>query len=611
MPQHQHYHHMHQQGHTANSFPAMPGQALPPGQLPLPAAYGVTPGFGGPAVHPAIAAQQQQHRIAHMLALQQQQRMVDAQAPQRGQARASATATPIPGQNYPHGRPVPSPQPFDFSQNPPVPIPAANAGNPPPAAAAGAPQALVNVQSWSFSFTQPPTGGPLDSIQVQNMLGLADMQQPVNGAPPRGAGQPASTGNASGSVAPDSIPAPGTSDAAAIPAAGHGVDDSSAAATGSDGISANLPQPALQGQPEVYILSSPSGPRGLLINQASAEMYYTPIAGTPNIRPPGPFGPGFFVPPMPTAGNGLSQPVMQFRHRFQGRVPNGPVPDAPAPGEPRHVANQDGENPVLAPDAAAAGAPRAPAHPANPPAAGAIAAIWPHIWLLIRLSMFVWWFTSGDSSWYRWITIFSLALAILIINTGLLNGVAEQIWNPLRQHLEGLLPLGDGNGNRNAAQNPPAPPAQAAEQNGAGGAAQRAVDTVPAAAAVAPATAEPDPADTAARLLAQRRDANGNWLMAQVRRVERASLLFLASIAPGVAERHIAHLEEEARAAERRQREAEEEAARQAAAAAEASAATAASEDGAEAGPREIGEASNAETAVAGDEAVAAVEYGN
>lgn len=52
-----------------------------------------------------------------------------------------------------------------------------------------------------------------------------------------------------------------------------------------------------------------------------------------------------------------------------------------------------------------------------------------------------------------------------------------------------------------------------------------------------------------------------SWFTAQVRRIERAGLLFLASIAPGVAERHIANLEAETRAEEARRREEEEAAA--------------------------------------------------
>lgn len=79
---------------------------------------------------------------------------------------------------------------------------------------------------------------------------------------------------------------------------------------------------------------------------------------------------------------------------------------------------------------------------------------------------------------------------------------------------------------------------------------------------------EPNPEDMARRLVAQHQGPE-SWIISQVRRLERAGLLFLASIAPGVAERHIANLEAAARA-ERERREAE---AAAAAAAAEAAAA--------------------------------------
>lgn len=92
--------------------------------------------------------------------------------------------------------------------------------------------------------------------------------------------------------------------------------------------------------------------------------------------------------------------------------------------------------------------------------------------------------------------------------------------------------------------------------------------------------AEPDPAQTAARLVPQRRGADDGWFRGHVRRVERASLLFLASIAPGVAERHIANLEAEARRVAREQREAEEAAANAASAAAAAASAAASNEEG-------------------------------
>jgi hypothetical protein len=76
-----------------------------------------------------------------------------------------------------------------------------------------------------------------------------------------------------------------------------------------------------------------------------------------------------------------------------------------------------------------------------------------------------------------------------------------------------------------------------------------------------------------ARRLVAQHQGQDNWVLSQVRRLERAGLLFLASIAPGVAERHIANLEAAARA-ERERREAEAREAEAAAAAAAAAVAT-------------------------------------
>lgn len=56
---------------------------------------------------------------------------------------------------------------------------------------------------------------------------------------------------------------------------------------------------------------------------------------------------------------------------------------------------------------------------------------------------------------------------------------------------------------------------------------------------------EPDPAEAAARILAQRRQ-NPGWVFTQLRRAEHATVLFLASLIPGVGERHIAAREAEA-----------------------------------------------------------------
>lgn len=154
--------------------------------------------------------------------------------------------------------------------------------------------------------------------------------------------------------------------------------------------------------------------------------------------------------------------------------------------------------------------------------------LWPQLWLLFRLALFVWFFTNPNASWSRWFTIICIAFFIFILSTGVLNGVPEHIWRPLGRHLENLIPL-DPRAAQRADQN---------QENGAQG-----------------ENREPNPADMAARLIAENQGHDG-WLMTQIRRLERAGLLFLASIAPGVAERHIANLEATARI-DRERREAE------------------------------------------------------
>jgi hypothetical protein len=163
---------------------------------------------------------------------------------------------------------------------------------------------------------------------------------------------------------------------------------------------------------------------------------------------------------------------------------------------------------------------------------------WPHLWLLFRLALFVWFFTSPNASWSRWLTIIVIAVFIFVLSTGVLNGVPDHVWRPLGRHLENLIPL------------------DPRRRQGIAGPEQQ--DEQP--------RQDPDPTEMARRLVAQHQGQD-NWVLSQVRRLERAGLLFLASIAPGVAERHIANLEAAARA-ERERREAETREAEAAAAAA-------------------------------------------
>jgi len=286
----------------------------------------------------------------------------------------------------------------------------------------------------------------------------------------------------------------------------------------------------------VYLLSSPQGPRALLIN--NSDTFYTPRGPSRRRR---------HDSPAPVQG---AQADARLPPRFQG-LPEFRNRNVGRRFRLGRQAQAQGQNPLQPVDAQA--------H-ANPGAGALFAQIGPILWLIVRLAGFIWFFTAGNNSWARFFTVTALAIGVFLINTGIFNGIAEQLWGPIRRHIETLIPLAGPEAARvpaiNAAipqqQQPEAPAPRGNEQ----GPRRR--------------RGELDPAEVAARLIEQHRQANGGWLMAQIRRAEHAALLFLASLVPGVGERHIAAREAEAAAAEaERQRRIEEAAAAEAAVAAE------------------------------------------
>ncbi|KAI0006918.1 hypothetical protein F4779DRAFT_594241 [Xylariaceae sp. FL0662B] len=419
----------------------------------------------------------------------------------------------------------------------------------------GSPFSAANVPNlWGSQPRSVPNGGQLSGNDVQNILRTADAgpaTRVMTDAMRRNAST-SSLSNLASSQAHHPIPPSVTTPL--IPSrtgSAAGTPDPLRAASHSRNVPRSQSQPqSSTGSPEVYILSSPSGPRALLLH-GNLETYFSPQLRVQNqpmgvALPQWPFSTTLAFnqqhvvpPPNPQL---LTRPL-GGRHD----VPNPPASNTPQPQQPQGQVQQGLPHPPhVLPQIGHAMA-RAD-HPQVQ--AVRIAQLWPHISMIIRLGVFIWWFTSPTSSWARWITVISIAIAFFLINTGLLAPVVEQFWVPLRRHLEGLLPNADGHRHRGR------PHERARNAQGANGEA-----------ADAGQHREPNPADTAARLVQQRREVNANWLMNQVRRLERAGILFLASIAPGVAERHIAQMERDQ--AERRRREAEAEAAAAAAAQAE------------------------------------------
>ena len=166
-----------------------------------------------------------------------------------------------------------------------------------------------------------------------------------------------------------------------------------------------------------------------------------------------------------------------------------------------------------------------------------------HIWLLIRLFGFVYFFTAGGGS-RRTIILGAFAFLVFVAQTGVLRPFVQAVWEPMRRHIEGLLPVP---GNEPAR----APVREAGVQNPAG---------LPAIVRTERQHQHPAPQEAAARLLREREDRDTGVFREQFRRVERAVALFVGSLVPGFGERHIAarsaaEAVEAARLVEERRRE--------------------------------------------------------
>ncbi len=391
-----------------------------------------------------------------------------------------------------------------------------------------------------------PEASSLRDVQdmVQNIVRAGDGNANVPQNPPHQRGTTSSANaDSSSSIGgaanrPASAPPPDTSTPASLPTNNRRASSENVLPT-TEG-SSNVP--TLNG-PMVYILSSPTGPRGLLVSPSEngLEAFYTPrrqVHWDPARQAQQHHNPV-------QGQNDAAQGLPEVRHRRDVRH--------------NHMYHHGRRHP----EAAARAAP-AVGHPGNPPAGAVAAQMWPHIWLVVRLLGFVWFFTSGSNSWWRFFMFSAVAFIIFVASTGILNGIIEQVWGPIRRHLETLLPLTAPHAPPALHPNQPAG-ATAPAQGQAGGVAGG--DTM-----MMAAPTPPEPAETAARLLEQRRVARENWIWIQFRRLEHAAILFVASLVPGVGERHIAARVAEENLlleAQRQQREAEAAAAEEAARVAE------------------------------------------
>ena len=242
-----------------------------------------------------------------------------------------------------------------------------------------------------------------------------------------------------------------------------------------------------------YVLSSPSGPHALLLSPFG-------IYTTSGFNIPSPFyvGQPVFHPPQQIpaqspavnivdAGNGPPNPP-QDGQAVQQQQP-------PPPNEARDVFR------IIFP-------------------------LGGHLWLLVRLFGFVYFFTAG---WRRVILLVLCAMTVFIAQTGVFQPLQQAVWDPIRRHVEGLVPLGAGDRPAGANHNVPENQRQPNDQ--------------------------PNPRDMADRLLRERNNQQGDSIIRRnLHRAERATALFIASLVPGVSERHIAARNEERRVEEEQTR---------------------------------------------------------
>ncbi|KAL8789960.1 MAG: hypothetical protein Q9213_000846 [Squamulea squamosa] len=284
--------------------------------------------------------------------------------------------------------------------------------------------------------------------------------------------------------------------------------------------------------PEVFLLSSPVGPHYLLVHHSG--LYTTTL-------------------PLPL--------VSSIPHLHSSNLSPFPYSQANQPHQPPHTplnpqGHQNPPNQHLAPPApadVAQGQQQQQAHAQNQPRdlARILLPLGGHLWLLIRLFGFVYFFTAGGGH-RRAILLGICAFVVFIANTGAFRPLFRALWEPLRRHVEGLIPLAAAGGGRDADRQQRQRRQQHQPQDRLENGTEDDRNGANPGANPGPNDNRPDHQALADRLLHDQ--ANTSLF----RRAERAVALFVASLIPGVGERHIAARDaaEARRVQEEREREA-------------------------------------------------------
>lgn len=305
------------------------------------------------------------------------------------------------------------------------------------------------------------------------------------------------------------------------------------------------PPPA---QTMTWLLSSPQGPQGIVF--APGHGFFTTATNSTQSE-------ATTLQPTPTVSSTTQQssaaastprPQAQLVVRPQDGLAEIVRPDQPAPPQPGAV-----PQPAAA---ARARQQRRPRFEDNDLVQWFLA----RAWLFMRMYIFIFVF-SESGSWRRLILLSSaIVYCLLPDNNPLTNALTAA-----RRHFDNLI------GPPNLPQRPAQPQGQAQVQNDSAGHANTQETTAqPQQTASTPASGSrrqqrpmPTPEEAARRLLQQQNRRNPNPVLDFLYRVEQGVVLFLASLIPGLGERHVQVREEARRILEDEERRAREEQERQ------------------------------------------------
>lgn len=288
-------------------------------------------------------------------------------------------------------------------------------------------------------------------------------------------------------------------------------------------------QSQLQDVPtELFILSSPQGPVGILFDQRGT---YSTAPPTMSFQS---FSQQFNANRYHLANLGRQLAV-------QNHMPRLPAHVLPPTGTPTVQDQQPAQNANQAParvqnqNQNANPAQPAPAPPAPGVQVNRVDNIAGHLWLIFKLAVFVYFF-AGGGGWYRPLMICIIAGVVYIAQVG----IFEEHFAAARGYLEALLPPGAlGFPERVAVQH-------GQNRQNANAPAQQAQRAQP--------TRNLTPEQAARRLQQNHQNQQFGWVRDAVRGTERGIAMFVASLLPGIGERMVQAQEERVRA----EREAEE-----------------------------------------------------